>query len=118
MHRHGAGARQTVLRAVSEAADALVGVTTERQQLAAQTAQASALRDAIPACDPPAMKAASPATSKCWLPQRSLFGSELAVTQTRRAYLEATVDLYGSPRRLLEIGKCGIPLPYGQFPGR
>jgi outer membrane protein, multidrug efflux system len=84
---------QAVLRALSEAADALVGVRTAREQLAALTAQANALRDAYRLAER-RYEGGIASYLEVLDAQRGLFGAELAVTQGRRFYLEATVHLY------------------------
>ena len=84
---------QAVLRAVNEAADALIAVRTDRQQLAALSAQAAALRDAYRLANR-RYEGGIASYIEVLDAQRSLFATELAVTQSRRAYLEATVDLY------------------------
>lgn len=84
---------QSVLRAFSEAADALVGVRTGREQLAAQVAQAAALRDGYRLAQR-RYEGGIASYLELLEAQRGLFAAEIAVTQTRRAYLEATVQLY------------------------
>ena len=84
---------QAVLRALSEAADALVGVRTAREQVAALSAQVNALRDAYRLAG---RRYAGGIASYLEVleAQRGLFAAELALTQGRRYYLEATVGLY------------------------
>ena len=84
---------QVVLRALSEAADALVGVRSNREQLAALTAQANALRQAYRLAER-RYEGGIASYLEVLEAQRGLFASELAVTQGRRVYLEATVRLY------------------------
>ncbi|HEX3928207.1 MAG TPA: efflux transporter outer membrane subunit [Gemmatimonadales bacterium] len=84
---------QTVLTAMSEAADALVGVRTNREQLAAQTAEAAALRDAYALAER-RYEGGIASYLEVLDAQRSLFAAELALNGTRRQYLEATVQLY------------------------
>jgi multidrug efflux system outer membrane protein len=84
---------QAVLRAVNEAADALVDVRTNRQQLAAQTAQANSLREAYNLAQR-RYEGGIASYLEVLDAQRSLFTAELSATQVRRAYLEATVELY------------------------
>ncbi len=84
---------QAVLRAVNEAADALVDVRTQRDQLAALTAQANSLRDAFRLAER-RYEGGIASYLEVLDAQRSLFTAELAGTQSRRAYLEATVELY------------------------
>jgi multidrug efflux system outer membrane protein len=84
---------QTVLTAMAEAADALVAVRTNREQLAAQAAQASALRSAY-ALAGRRYEGGIASYLEVLDAQRSLFAAELALTGVRRQYLVATVDLY------------------------
>jgi multidrug efflux system outer membrane protein len=84
---------QVVLRAVNEAADALIGVRTDRQQLTALAAQAAALRDAYRLANR-RYEGGIASYIEVLEAQRSLFAAELAVTQSRRAFLEATIELY------------------------
>ena len=84
---------QSVLTALSEAADALIGVRTGREQLAAQAAQTSALRDAFRLAER-RYEGGIASYLEVLDAQRGLFAAELALSQTRRAYLAATVRLY------------------------
>lgn len=84
---------QSVLRALSEAADALIAIRTGRDQLAAQTAQANALRDGYRLAQR-RYEGGIASYLEVLEAQRGLFAAEIAVTQTRRSYLEAAVQLY------------------------
>lgn len=84
---------QAVLTALNEAADALVAVRTDREQLAAQAAQTMALRDAYRLAER-RYEGGIASYLEVLDAQRSLFTAELALTQARRQYLEATVELY------------------------
>jgi multidrug efflux system outer membrane protein len=84
---------QAVLTAMAEAADALAAVRTGREQLAAQAAQASALRSAY-ALAQRRYEGGIASYLEVLDAQRSLFAAELALTGVRRQYLVATVDLY------------------------
>jgi len=84
---------QSVLRAVNEAADVLVVLQTGRQQLVALTAQTASLRDAYRLAER-RYEGGIASYLEVLEAQRSLFATELALTQARRAYLEATVELY------------------------
>lgn len=84
---------QAVLTALNEAADALVAVRGDGDQLAAQAAQVSALRDAYRLAQR-RYEGGIASYLEVLVAQRSLFTAELALTQSRRFYLEATVQLY------------------------
>ena len=84
---------QVVLTALSEAADAMVAVRSDRDQLAAQAAQAGALRDAYRLAER-RYEGGIASYLEVLEAQRSLFTAELGLTQGRRFYLEATVQLY------------------------
>jgi len=84
---------QAVLNALGEAADALVAVRTQRDQLAAQSAQVAALRDAFRLAER-RYEGGIASYLEVLEAQRSLFGAELGLSQVRRAYLQATVQLY------------------------
>jgi multidrug efflux system outer membrane protein len=84
---------QVVLNALSEAADALVGVRTQRDQLAAQSAQVAALRDAYRLAER-RYEGGIASYLEVLEAQRSLFAADLGLSQVRRAYLQATVQLY------------------------
>lgn len=84
---------QSVLTALNEAADALVGVRTGRDQLSAQADQVVALRDAFRLAER-RYEGGIASYLEVLDAQRGLFAAELALTQSRRNYLEATVRLY------------------------
>ncbi len=84
---------QAVLTAMREVADALIGLRTERDQLAAQTAQAANLQDAYRLAER-RYEGGIASYLEVLDAQRSLFTAQLAAMQSRRAYLEATVQLY------------------------
>jgi outer membrane protein, multidrug efflux system len=82
-----------VLTAMGETADALVGVRTNRDQLAALSTQAIALRDALRLAQR-RYEGGIASYLEVLDAQRSLFAAELALTSARRQYLVATVQLY------------------------
>jgi multidrug efflux system outer membrane protein len=84
---------RAVLTALGEASDALVAVRTDRDQLAAVAAQTAALRDAYRLAER-RYEGGISSYLEVLDAQRSLFTAELTLTQTRRLYLEATVQLY------------------------
>jgi multidrug efflux system outer membrane protein len=84
---------QVVLSALREVADALVAVRTGREEQAAVTAQAVALRDAYRLAER-RYEGGIASYLEVLDAQRTLFTVELAVSQHRRAYLEAVVRLY------------------------
>jgi multidrug efflux system outer membrane protein len=85
--------QQTVLTALQEAGDALVGVRTARDQLAAQETQAAALRRAL---DLATVRYQSGVSNYLEVldAQRSLFDAELAESQAALQELVAAVRLY------------------------
>jgi outer membrane protein, multidrug efflux system len=85
--------QQSVLTALQEAGDALVGVRTARDQLAAQETQAEALRRAL---DLATMRYQSGVSNYLEVldAQRSLFGAQLAESQAQLQQLLAAVQLY------------------------
>jgi multidrug efflux system outer membrane protein len=84
---------QTVLSALREASDALVGLRLSRDQLAAQETQAQALRRAFALAE---RRYESGVSSYLEVldAQRGLFAAELGLVQVERQYLSATVQLY------------------------
>ncbi len=84
---------QTVLSALREASDALVGLRLSRDQLAAQETQAQALRRAFALAE---RRYESGVSSYLEVldAQRGLFSAELGLVQVERQYLNATVQLY------------------------
>ncbi len=88
-----AGYEQSVLTAMGEAADALVGVRTGRDQLSAEAAQVTALQDAY-ALARRRYDAGISSYLEVLDAQRSLFAAQLALAGVRRQYLDASVQLY------------------------
>ncbi len=84
---------QTVLVALREAEDALVGLRTAQDRSAAQERQVIALRRALELAD---MRYRNGVSSYLDVldAQRGLFGAELALTQAERDQLVAAVQLY------------------------
>ena len=84
---------QTVLTALREVEDALAGVRSSRNQVAAQQTQVDALRRALRLAE---MRYQSGASSYLDLldAQRSLFGAELSLTQVEGQQATAAVTLY------------------------
>jgi multidrug efflux system outer membrane protein len=84
---------QTVLTALREVEDALVGVRASRNQVAAQQTQVDALRRALRLAE---MRYQSGASSYLDLldAQRSLFSAELSLAQVQGQQAAATVTLY------------------------
>lgn len=84
---------QTALTALQDAGDALAGVRTARDQVAAQETQARALRRALELAD---MRYQTGVASYLEVldAQRSLFDAELALSQAQLSQLTAAVRLY------------------------
>lgn len=84
---------QSVLVALREASDALVGVRTARDQVAAQQTQAQALRRALQLAE---LRYRTGIASYLEVldAQRSLFEAELALSQAQLRQLAAAVQLY------------------------
>src|SRR2546426_11569983 len=84
---------QTVLVALREVEDALVGLRTAQDRSAAQERQVIALRRALELAD---MRYRNGVSSYLDVldAQRGLFGAELALTQAERDQLVAAVQLY------------------------
>jgi outer membrane protein, multidrug efflux system len=84
---------QSVLIALREASDALVGVRTSRDQVVAQQTQAQALRRALQLAE---IRYRSGIASYVEVleAQRSLFDAELALSQAQLRQLAAAVELY------------------------
>ncbi len=84
---------RVVLTALREVSDALVGIRTLADQVTAQQVQVDALRRALELSDQRYLAGVAN-----WLEvlesQRSLFGAEIALTQSRRAWLASAVQLY------------------------
>lgn len=84
---------QTILVAFREVEDALVGVSTAREQAAAQERQVSALRSALHLANL-RYKGGLANYLDVLLAQRSLFVTELALADTNRLHLVSIVQLY------------------------
>jgi multidrug efflux system outer membrane protein len=86
---------QSVLVALREASDALVGVRTARDQVAAQQTQAQALRRALQLAE---LRYRTGVASYLEVleAQRSLFDAELGLSQAQLRQLAAAVQLYRS----------------------
>jgi multidrug efflux system outer membrane protein len=84
---------QTVLVALGEAGDALVGVRTARDVTTAQQTQAQALRRALELAERRYTSGVA-GYVEVLDAQRSLFDAELALSQARLQELEAAVQLY------------------------
>lgn len=84
---------QSVLVALREASDALIGVRTSRDEVAAQQTQAQALRRAFQLAD---LRYRTGIASYIEVldAQRSLFDAELALSQAQLTQLAAAVQLY------------------------
>ncbi len=87
------GYEQTVLGALREASDALVGLRLSKDQLAAQETQAQALRRAYLLAEKRYESGVS-SYLEVLDAQRGLFAAEIGLAQTQRQYLGATVQLY------------------------
>jgi len=84
---------QTILVAFREVDDALVGVSTAREQAAAQERQVSALRSALHLASL-RYKGGLANYLDVLIAQRSLFDAELSLAATRRLHLVSIVQLY------------------------
>jgi multidrug efflux system outer membrane protein len=84
---------QTILVAFREVEDALVGVSTARDQAAAQERQVNALRSAMHIASV-RYKGGLANYLDVLIAQRSLFEAELALVATRRLHLVSVVQLY------------------------
>jgi outer membrane protein, multidrug efflux system len=84
---------QTVLVAFREVEDALVGVSTAREQAAAQEKQVNALRSALHLANL-RYKGGLANYLDVLIAQRSLFVTELALADTHRLHLVSVVQLY------------------------
>ena len=84
---------QTVLAAMSEAADALVAVRTSRDELASETTRTNALREAFRLATR-RYEGGIASYLEVLDAQRGLFSAELSLNAVRRQYLSATVQLY------------------------
>jgi multidrug efflux system outer membrane protein len=84
---------QTVLVAFREVEDALVGVSTAREQAAAQERQVNALRSALHLANL-RYKGGVANYLDVLIAQRNLFEAELALAATHRLHLVSVVQLY------------------------
>lgn len=84
---------RTVLIAMREVSDALIGVRTSRDQIAAQETQTQALRRAFTLAER-RYDAGIASYLEVLDAQRSLFNAELALTSAEREYLVSAVTLY------------------------
>jgi outer membrane protein, multidrug efflux system len=84
---------QTILVAFREVDDALVGVSTAREQAAAQARQVSALQSALRLANL-RYKGGLANYLDVLIAQRSLFDAELSLAATRRLHLVSIVQLY------------------------
>ena len=101
---------QTVLVAFREVEDALVGVSTAREQAAAQERQVNSLRSALHLANL-RYKGGLANYLDVLIAQRSLFVTELALADTHRLYLVSVVQLYKA------LGGGWSPTPaYGAVP--
>lgn len=85
--------QRTVLTAMREVSDALIGVRTSRDQIAAQETQTRALRRAFTLAER-RYDAGIASYLEVLDAQRSLFNAELALTSAEREYLVSAVALY------------------------
>jgi multidrug efflux system outer membrane protein len=84
---------QTILIAFREVEDALVGVSTTREQAAAQERQVNSLRSALYLANL-RYKGGLANYLDVLIAQRSLFDAELSLVATRRLHLVSVVQLY------------------------
>ena len=84
---------QTILVAFREVEDALVGVSTAREQAAAQERQVNALRSALHLANL-RYKGGLANYLDVLIAQRNLFEAELSLAATRRLHLVSVVQLY------------------------
>lgn len=84
---------QTILVAFKEVEDALVAVSTTREQTAAQEGQVTALRSALHLADL-RYRGGLANYLDVLIAQRNLFEAELSLTATRRLHLVSIVQLY------------------------
>ena len=84
---------QTILTAFREVEDALVGVSTAREQAAAQERQVNALQSALRLANL-RYKGGLANYLDVLIAQRSLFDAELSLAATRRLHLVSIVQLY------------------------
>jgi outer membrane protein, multidrug efflux system len=85
--------KQTILTAFKEVEDALAGVSTAREQAAAQERQVNALKAALRLANL-RYKGGLANYLDVLIAQRNLFDAELALATTQRLYLTSVVQLY------------------------
>jgi multidrug efflux system outer membrane protein len=84
---------QTVLTALGQASDALAGVRSYRDQMAAQATQVQALQRALEIARR-RYESGVASSLDVLEAQRSLYSAQLSLVQARAQYLTSTVDLY------------------------
>ena len=95
--------KQTILVAFKEVEDALVGVSTAREQEAAQDRQVNALQTALRLANL-RYKGGLANYLDVLIAQRNLFDAELSLASTRRFYLTSVVQLYKALGRMVTRG--------------
>ena len=106
---------QTVLVAFREVEDALVGVSTAREQAAAQERQVNALRSALHLANL-RYKGGLANYLDVLIAQRSLFVTELALADTHRLHLVSVVQLYKALGGGWSPGEAGRERPGSSVP--
>jgi outer membrane protein, multidrug efflux system len=106
---------QTVLVAFREVEDALVGVSTAREQAAAQERQVTSLRSALHLANL-RYKGGLANYLDVLIAQRSLFVTELALADTHRLHLVSVVQLYKALGGGWSPGEAGRDRPGSSVP--
>jgi outer membrane protein, multidrug efflux system len=106
---------QTVLVAFREVEDALVGVSTAREQAAAQERQVNSLRSALHLANL-RYKGGLANYLDVLIAQRSLFVTELALADTHRLHLVSVVQLYKALGGGWSPGESGRERPASPVP--
>ena len=106
---------QTVLVAFREVEDALVGVSTAREQAAAQERQVNSLRSALHLANL-RYKGGLANYLDVLIAQRSLFVTELALADTHRLHLVSVVQLYKALGGGWSPGEAGRERPSSSVP--
>lgn len=106
---------QTILVAFREVEDALVGVSTAREQAAAQERQVNALRSALHLANL-RYKGGLANYLDVLIAQRSLFVTELALAATQRLHLVSVVQLYKALGGGWSPGEAGRERPGSSVP--
>jgi multidrug efflux system outer membrane protein len=106
---------QTVLVAFREVEDALVGVSTAREQAAAQERQVNSLRSALHLANL-RYKGGLANYLDVLIAQRSLFVTELALADTHRLHLVSVVQLYKALGGGWSPGEAGRERPASSVP--